>query len=308
MSGRLALRFCHFLSVVLIVMGVTETTAAVSTTATVDLFKSERALIQLFEQPQKDDLNANRELVGQMLAAFEEHMAVCRTAGRRVSWNMVEAFRKAAKRYRAAPLHRRDLLVRWYDRILEARPDHRDAFEIEYDAAHQFDIDCLHWTDEKASPTEAIRRYQKIVEKYPLTLGVYQAHLRIANLAEFTKQIELAKRHLELMIGTEFEDIRGPRPMTRAQWRERYGASLSDTLLDRKGTLESMKERFNGYRHAARRILVFWCIQSRSKTVDEMKAEFDRLRAKFPEDKFLAGVTEHALKEGPKGAIRKTGR
>lgn len=309
MSERLAVRFCRFLSVILIVMGVTETTAAVSTTATIDLLKSERAIVNLCDERTKEELNADPQLAGRMLAAFEDHMAICRTAGRPVSWQTVEAFRKAADCYRTAQKHDREVLVRMYDRILEVRPDHQDALKMELTAADQYDIHTLHRTDSTASPTEAIRRYKEIVEKYPLILDVYRVHQKLAGLAEFTDQIELAKEHLEFMIGTDFDDLRGPRPMSRARLRQRHGSNIPDTVVDRMDSLEKMKERFEGMRHSARKMLVFFCVQYRAKTIEEMRAEYTRLRAKFPSDERLSIVIENALKQGPgPGGIQRKGQ
>lgn len=198
--------------------------------------------------------------------------------------------------------------MRWYDLIVQARPDYRNAVDVEFEAARQFDIDCPRaYEDEEASPTEAIRRYERVTEKHPFTIRVAQAHERTWVLAWRTGKIDVARKHAEALIATPFEELQGPRPLSAAQWKERF-PEASDAGIRTLGTLDTQQKYYAVMRQGARKILIYWIIwiiAHRAKTIEEMQAEFDKVRAKYPNDEHLAAMIEIALKQGPGAAKRK---
>jgi len=289
----------------LILFSVSPRSISGATSDTVDLWQAERALTRVCDQATTMNLDDYTSLATEIVSAFAEQLAARRAAGQQISWQAIEALRKAANRYRFAPLHRRVLLVRWYDLIVEARPDYRNAVDVEFEAARQFDIDCARaYEDEKASPTVAIRRYEKVTEKYPYTIRVAQAHERIWTLAWRTGNIDMARKHAEALIATPFEELRGPRPLSVAQWKEKF-PEVPDVAIRTLETLDGQQKYYGVMRQGARKLLIYWIIAHRAKTIEEMQAEFDKVRAKYPNDANLAAMIEIALKQGPGAAKRK---
>jgi hypothetical protein len=289
----------------LILLFVSPRGIAGATTDTVDLWQAERTLTRACDQGTTMSLDDDTPLAKEIVSALEDQSAARRAAGQQISWQAIEALRKAADRYQWARLHRRALLVRWYDLIVEARPDYRNAVDVEFEAARQFDIDCPRaYEDEKSSPTEAIRRYEQVTEKYPFTIRVAQAHERIWTLAYRAGKMDVARKHAEALIARPFEELRGPRPLSVAQWKEKF-PEVPDAAIRTLGTLDTQQKYYAVMRQGARKILIYWIIAHRAKTIEEMQAEFDKVRAKYPNDEHLAAMIGIALKQGPGAAKRK---
>jgi len=219
-----------------------------ATTDTITLAQAERSLIRLCDQATAGRLSGDPPLMGQIVSAFEQQLTLSRAAGQQVGWEAVEAFRKAADRHRDQRNRQQNVLVRAYDLVLQARPNHRDAAQIEFEAAHEFDIDRPHAGADAADTTEAIRRYEVMIAKYPLFPVVLEAHIRLATLASLTKRVDQCKRELEFIVGTPYEEIRGPRPMSVAQYRERFG-DIPDSSFKTMDTLERARDEHETLRH-----------------------------------------------------------
>jgi len=82
-----------------------------------------------------------------------------------------------------------------------------------------------------------------------------------------------------------------------------YGPEYPEQLLDLQNTLERRQSGYEDLRQLARRTLIRDCIWKRVKSLDEMNAEFSRLRDRYPADYKLADLMEAALKAASAGSV-----